>query len=561
VSPGVGAELSALVEEAGALWAGVPTAQIAFETGTPIAQAVAPTNYGEILAVCGDGLSPLIADPDGAIVDDLFGAGASESLLGVGISDCDPTDDGLIPEHTMLVNFAALPSTSPERDALASRVVTHELGHVIGVAHTLLNFEFVDDGNGGNDAFLPIMVPILSNDAPLAPAVLSLDDTSILSLLYPAGGFPQATATVSGLVRLPPHSRPVSGTFLAVRNTSDPLGTAVFTASGLTPTGVTLGGIFAALGQVGEPLGAFQASGLPPGEYTLEVLGGVSGERPEFFSGPNESHDLLDDPPDEATPLALGAGDVVTDADLLLDEDASTVGARASDTAWDVSWRGRLKVPRRTQRLPASALPPPGRLELLGTGGVALRSGSTFDTLVAGTWTPALRGSGASRRRFVHTLAAPDALLVFSETLFAGAAVFTEVEASGTTNGRKVKGKITVRGLYFGGASGVRVTVTFKYKGKPAPLDTRAGPVPPISPVAVVVAPALAAVAPGGQVAFGASVEGASSGVTWEVIGPGRIDAAGVYTAPTSGTTRAQVIARSRSDRHAIGLAAVDVGP
>ena len=87
------------------------------------------------------------------------------------------------------------------------------------------------------------------------------------------------------------------------------------------------------------------------------------------------------------------------------------------------------------------------------------------------------------------------------------------------------------------------------------------GPVPPIAPVAVVVAPALTQVDPGGQVAFAASVEGAAAGVTWELRGPGTIDANGLYTAPSSGTARTEVIARSASDPRAVGLAAVDVGP
>jgi hypothetical protein len=78
--------------------------------------------------------------------------------------------------------------------------------------------------------------------------------------------------------------------------------------------------------------------------------------------------------------------------------------------------------------------------------------------------------------------------------------------------------------------------------------------------VAVVVTPPLPSVAPGGQVGFAAGVEGAAAGVTWELRGPGAIDAGGVYTAPASGAARAHVIARSTGDPRAIGLAAVDVG-
>jgi len=559
--PSVGPELADLVAQAGAIWAAVPTAQIAFGAGAPVGQPIDASNSLQFLAVCGDGLSPLIADPDGAIVDDLFGAGASEVLLGVGLADCDPSE-GLIAEHTMLVNFSALPPPSAERDARALRIVTHELGHVIGLAHSLLNFEFQDDGNAANDVYLPMMYPVMSDDDPLGAAALHLDDTSMLSLLYPAAGFVPSTATVAGLALLPPASRPVSGTFLAVRNASDPLATAEFMASGLTPTAVVLGGFFALLDEPGEPSGAFQASGLPPGEYTVEVLGGVNGEQPEFFSGANESHDALADPPDAATPLTLSAGEVVSDVDLLLDEDARTIGAKASDTSWTVGWRGRAKIPGDAQKVPPAALPPPGRLDLLSTGGLALRSGSPlFDALFSGRWTPAIGRRGPSTRRYDHALAMPATMLAFSESLFGTAATFTEVSAAGSTNGRKLKGSVTARGRYSLGARSVKLTLTFKYRGSRFAVNAEPGAVPPLPPVAVVVAPALVQVGHGGQVAFAASVEGTGVGVTWELRGPGTIDATGLYTAPASGITRTQVIARSASAPGAIGLAAVDIGP
>ena len=108
----VGAELADLVAQAGAIWAAVPTAQLAFDAGAPIGEPIDVTNYAQLLGVCGDGLSPLIADADGSIIDDLFGIGASEVVLGVGLADCDPSDDGFIDEHTMLVNFSALPFPS-----------------------------------------------------------------------------------------------------------------------------------------------------------------------------------------------------------------------------------------------------------------------------------------------------------------------------------------------------------------------------------------------------------------------------------------------------------------
>src|SRR5262249_34249439 len=132
---------------------------------------------------------------------------------------------------------------------------------------------------------------------------------------------------------------------------------------------------------------------------------------------------------------------------------------------------------------------------------------------------------------------------------------------SGSTNGHKLKGDVTLHGQYFGGSHPVKLTLTFKYRGKPRPIDTQPGPVPPMDPVAVMVEPPLAQVGNGGQTQFTASVEGTSGGVTWEVRGLGTVDASGVYTAPAAGTFRAEVVARSIGASGAIGLAAVNVGP
>jgi len=561
-NPAVGAELAGLVAQAGDVWAAAPGVRISFATGAPVGQPIDSSNYTDFLGVCGDGLSPLIADPDGSIVDDLFGLGASDAVLGVGLTDCDPSD-GFVEEHTMLVNFSPLPPASAERDATALRIVTHELGHVLGLAHSLLNYEFQDDGDPTNEIYLPMMFPVISHDDPLAATHLHLDDTSMLALLYPAAGFISSTATVAGLALLPPASRPISGTFLAIRSTSDPLATAAFTASGLTPTAVSLGGRFVAfLGQPGEPQGAFQVSGLPPGEYTVEVFGGMSGEQPEFYSGASESHDPTADPPGTATPLTLAAGEVASDVDLLLDAGAGTLGVKASDTSWNIVWSGRAKIPGDAQKVPASVLPPAGELDLLATGGWALHSGSSFfDTLMSGGWTPAVGKHGASTRRYDHQLAMPDTMVAFAESLFGTAAAFGEVSATGSTNGHRLNGNVTLRGQYFAGPRPRKLTLTFKYRGRPRAMNAQPGQVPPMSASAVVVEPALVQIGHGAQTQFTANVEGASGSVTWDVRGLGTVDANGLYTAPAAGAFRAEVVARSTSEPAAIGLAAVDVAP
>jgi len=462
------------------------------------------------------------------------------------------------------VNLAPLPVASPAREALALRVVTHELGHAIGLAHTLLNVELAGDGVAANDAYLPMMAPVLSDDDPLAPALLALDDTSLVSLLYPAPGFVASTATIAGLAILPPAERPVSGTFVAVRGVGDPLATAVFSTSGLVPTGMVLGEAVAFSAGPGEPTGAFQASGLPPGAYTVEVTGGVNGESAEYFSGAGESHDPALDPPGGAVAIALGAGQVRSDVNLLLDADRDADGSKLVETAWDVSWRGRAKVPGTSEKLPSGALPTPGRLELLASGGMALRSSAPFfDVLYRGRWTSVRRLRGPSARRYAHQVGSAESLLAYGEALFNGLATFTEVTGSGRVNAsaRKIRGGVTLRGRYGGAGRTLPLTLVFRYQGTRAAFGGTPGPVPPIPPAAVVVSPALAAVAPGGQVAFSATVEGhaGGGGVTWTVVGGGTIDGNGLFTAPASGPQRTAIVARSAADPRITGLAAADV--
>ena len=45
-------------------------------------------NYTQYFGRCGDGLSPIIFDDDGSIIDDIVGTGASQVILGLTFPDC-----------------------------------------------------------------------------------------------------------------------------------------------------------------------------------------------------------------------------------------------------------------------------------------------------------------------------------------------------------------------------------------------------------------------------------------------------------------------------------------
>ena len=71
-----------------AVWQAVSTASVSFTNAGLLPVDVKKTNYASYSGVCGDGLSPIIFDTDGTITDDVFGAGASASILGFAGPDC-----------------------------------------------------------------------------------------------------------------------------------------------------------------------------------------------------------------------------------------------------------------------------------------------------------------------------------------------------------------------------------------------------------------------------------------------------------------------------------------
>jgi hypothetical protein len=445
-------EVREIVREATQVWADVPSASVGFAAGRELAEDVGRLNYWRYFAVCGDGLSPLILDSDGSITDRLFGVGASEVILGFTSPDCDSSGT-TIGESSVVLNGAQLPGDTARESAIA--VLVHELGHVLNLCHSRLNAHVAENGDPLDDVYLPTMFPFLSSDDPGGAATLALDDRAMLSLIYPGTDFFATTGTISGHVVSGERKRPVSGTEIVVRSTIDPLATAEWTTSGLLPVELVEGIRFATRTADGSVDGAYQASGLPPGSYTVEVSGGLHGESPEYYSGPDESGDRLRDPPYAKTSVDVAAGDV-RKATIELDQQ---VDSPFGDTAWEVTWSGRASVPGDRVRLPDGILPA-GLLDLLSTGGYA------FELLpeLNGEWLP------RRKRRFVQYFAYPEFVESLMLSLFRDGTVrMDRIQGKGRVNrkGTRIRGRIVARGKLLSRPR-QPLTVRLKYTGRPA---------------------------------------------------------------------------------------------
>jgi hypothetical protein len=319
----------ALVQEAFATLEGVETASIRFQMTGQLPVDVNETNWGLYLGVGNDGRNPVIFDADGRILDQLLGLTARNDVEGGTLLEQSSGTELL--EAAILINGACFDGVSDERspcelqdlDELRA-LVLHEAGHFCNLDHTDLNRRFADDGNPANNVVLPTMYAVQSEDDSTQVS-LQLDDELALSRLYPAAGFPGTGGIIEGTIFAPNGSDPVDGANVVVRNLQEPFLLAASTVSG----------------DVGGP-GTFRFEGLPPGNYTLEVLpvassftgrtsvGQVAQEGtvarlpgpPEFLDAA-ESGDASDDT-DAYIVLTLHMGTILSGENVLLN-DLSTV--------------------------------------------------------------------------------------------------------------------------------------------------------------------------------------------------------------------------------------------
>ncbi len=150
-------------------------------------------------------------------------------------------------------------------------VMVHELGHLLGLAHTSVN-EQVEFGGSPEQSLMPTMFSRPFGTIEQSKAVLNSDDIAGISALYPGDDFTANTATIKGQI-LKSDLTPMMHVNVIARNVEDPLCEAYSWLSARECDAAFTSTCEAALvespGSVANT--GFSISALPPGTYTVEV--------------------------------------------------------------------------------------------------------------------------------------------------------------------------------------------------------------------------------------------------------------------------------------------------
>lgn len=215
-----------------------------------------------------DSICEIVFDNDGSIIEDVFGLD-KDTLLGVGVpvvyggDSIEETEEhpytGEIFDGFVLINTSAdVPIESYKSTFI------HEIGHFIGLGHTTLGVQLIEDTNNNGrldeeDDFknVPTMFPFALPDDSVG-ITLEPDDIAAVSVLYPKEEIKKNFGTISGKILRSEGDGVFGASVIALRY------------EGLNKfyEGVgILSGYYSGPGGDGE----FNIFGIPPGNYLLLV--------------------------------------------------------------------------------------------------------------------------------------------------------------------------------------------------------------------------------------------------------------------------------------------------
>jgi len=319
-----GAESDAATAYGFGQWSAVASAYLSASVTGDFASVGLPditgANAGMVVGTFNGGGIHVMYDNDGTITSNFFGA--PPGVLGIASPDFATTGTDILLESWAMLNGTA----ADVGGALSfGGVFTHEFGHSINLAHTQTNGAagFFGDGVGPDlcavpfnqpqtisdfETMYPFLDPSIGSTGEYQRTVDHLDDIAALSDVYPTGGWPNNTGTITGIVTDPTGLLELTGINVIARNIADPY---VGANSALTGDWTQ--------GDLG-PDGLFTLNGLTPGaEYILfidEIVAGgfstppssIPGDGNEEYWNASESSDPGVDAPCDYTLIVPVAG-------------------------------------------------------------------------------------------------------------------------------------------------------------------------------------------------------------------------------------------------------------